>query len=423
MKICFVQPETDYQIMVNRYALSLTFPQIIHSFELRTEEYCIYIYGKNKTPFEQYLLDNCVSHVLITAITSTFPKAVEIASKAKSLGIKTAIGGIFATMNALKIYEHYKIFDYILVGHSNKEMFQQIINEHYGIVYGQEKIAPLSSIAEIVTSEKFSMYSQNDTICYEITNGCPFSCTYCTIKSAFNTPCLVTRNEDIIKKDLCIMAQKWNKLKLIDDDISLAFNSHPKLSLNEFDQVIAEIRVDNINEQIMVKMKEAGITHLLFGIETLDDKFISESNKAISGNWAAKCLSAIEMCQKFGIICRPIIMLTNPTMHLKQLEPLIKQLNGWTSENLIEVLFSFYTPHPGLKVKLKKDELINNNLKKFDHLHLVYKPPFLKETDIQTLIELYDELVVITKSESYNPPVQYVKEDLSEYNIFFQFAD
>lgn len=419
MKICFVQPETDYQIKVNRYALAQTFPQIICSFELKPTEYEIYVFGKNTEPFEKFLLKNKITHILITSITSTFPKAVLIARIAKKHGIITGLGGIFATMNAQKIYDNFNDFDFVLTGHSNQEMLTKICSEHYGIIQGKSEIGQLYSTGDVIVSEKFSMYDKSDIVCYEITNGCPYSCNYCTIKAAFNTPCLFTLSNDAINKDLSILSKKWSRLKLIDDDISLAFSYHRNLSFRAFSQVIAEIRVDHIDEEIIKKLGNAGITHLLFGIESFNSEFIRKSNKSSIDNWELRCLKAIEICQKYGITCRPIIMLTNPNAELRHMEYLITKLKTWIPQNMIEVLFSLYTPHPGLPIKITKSELISNNLNDFDHLHLVYKPPAIQESEIPTLIELYEELVKVTKSEKYNPPITYQKEHYCEYDIFF----
>lgn len=419
MKICFVQPETNYQIKANRFALAQTFPQIICSFGLKPTEYDIYVFGKSTEAFEKFLLKNKITHVLITSITSTFPKAVQIAHIAKEHDIITCIGGIFATMNAKKIYENFKDFDFVLTGHSNHEMLNKICSGHYGIIQGKSEKGQLYSTGNVIASEKFSMYDKGDVICYEITNGCPYSCNYCTIKAAFDTPCLFTMSNDEIKKDLSILSKKWDKLKLIDDDISLAFSYHRNLSFRAFSQVIAEIRVDHIDEQIVKKLSNAGITHLLFGIESFNSEFIRKSKKSLTDNWESRCLKAIEICHKYGITCRPIIMLTNPNAELHHIEYLVTKLKTWVPENKIEALFSFYTPHPGLPIKITKSELISNNLINFDHLHLVYKPPAIQESEIPTLIELYEELVKVTKSEKYNPPITYQKEQYHEYDIFF----
>ena len=72
MKIGFVQPETEYQIRVHRYALAQTFPQMISSFALGPNEYEIYIFGKSAEPFEDFLIARGITHVFITSITSTF---------------------------------------------------------------------------------------------------------------------------------------------------------------------------------------------------------------------------------------------------------------------------------------------------------------------------------------------------------------
>ena len=415
MKICFVQPESEYQIKNKRHALAQTFPQIIASLYLEEEEYCIYIFGRNDEPFISYILNNNVTHVFITSLTSTFPHAVKIAQIAKESGVIVCIGGLFATMNAQIIN-----VEYVIIGHSNRKMLDDIKKGKKGIIdTGLNRPEKLFPISDIVTNRYFAVYKENDPVCYELVNGCPFSCLFCTIKTAFNSPCLVYREENVIERELDALAQKWNHLKLIDDDISIAFQKYNQLSFRNYTTVIAESRVDNVNDIFLRKLQKAGVTHLLMGIEDLDNGFINNANKSSADNWKYKCLKAIDLCQKYNIVSRPVIMITTPETTLKSIDSLRIVLKDWKPQNGIEVLFSFYTPHPGLRIKISRDELVSNNLKDYDHLHLVYRPKHIHPTELFRLIELYEELVFITQSREYNPPIECVYESIAEYMPFF----
>ena len=99
MKICFVQPSTDYQVEKNRYAFALTFPQLISDMGLEETNYVVYISGKCKKDFRRFLKEKSPTHVFITAITSTFPYAEEMAEIAKECQCIVVLGGVFASIN------------------------------------------------------------------------------------------------------------------------------------------------------------------------------------------------------------------------------------------------------------------------------------------------------------------------------------
>lgn len=180
MRICFVQPDTDYQIEKNRHALALTFPQLISDLEIAETNFCVFVAGKNKLPFTEFILINKIAHVFITSITSTFPYAVEFAKMAKSLNCVTVLGGLFPSINYQTIINNFSCFDCVIAGKPNSSVLSKLqsmplTNPIICDTYSNYK----KSLGEIIIDKRFrEIYSEHDTVCYELANGCTYNCSF-----------------------------------------------------------------------------------------------------------------------------------------------------------------------------------------------------------------------------------------------------
>lgn len=424
MKICFVQPSTDYQVEKNRYAFALTFPQLISDMGLEETNYVVYISGKCKKDFRRFLKEKSPTHVFITAITSTFPYAEEMAEIAKECQCIVVLGGVFASINYKVITNNFSCFDYVVVGHPNYTLLSYIIekpNSPQYIVFSMSSNYE-KELGDIIIDVRFRNYfREKDIVCYELTNGCRYNCNFCTMRQAFPKQRPISRSISIIQKDIDKIARQWRKLKLIDDDICNSIHLLKYINLNSFREVIAEIRVDEITENNMQILSCAGITHLIVGVETFDPVFLKRTRKTADPNsWGCKIEKAIRLCQKYKICMRPVVMVVNDSTTICELKKLPLQMKGWTPDNNIEVFCSFYTPHPGMATKKKYESLLTNDIRCFDHLHCVWLPPVFKNEERVIVKEIYSEIVEITKSYEYNPLIEYSCDYIGKYDCFFK---
>lgn len=240
------------------------------------------------------------------------------------------------------------------------------------------------------------------------------------MRKAFPNHKIQKRELAIIQKDLSKLSQYWKKLKLIDDDVSLSLDCLKYLNFKNFYEVIAETRLDHITEKNMQIFSNAGITHLIVGFESLDPSFLKLSKKTTIPNiWAKKAKEAVELCVKYNIILRPVLMILNPTTTIDSMLHYKNLLHEWIPENNVELLFSFYTPHPGVGTHIEYQGLLTYNHRYFDHLHCVWLPPSIDKSEISVISDIYNELVCITKSLDYNPPINLTFDTGDEYSCFF----
>ena len=146
MKICFVQPDTDYQIKQNRHALALTFPQLISDLEIEQTDYCVYVAGKSTCSFDIFLVSQGVTHVFITAITSTFPYAIEFARIAQEKKCITVLGGLFASINYNVVINKNQVLFLNLNAVFAKPLIQFRIDWSVIVHLNHRAVAPLENL-------------------------------------------------------------------------------------------------------------------------------------------------------------------------------------------------------------------------------------------------------------------------------------
>lgn len=416
--LCLVQPSSEYQVFSHKYALALTFPYLIKILKLDEKfRLSLYVEGRSKKAFADYLQEERPCFIFVTANTATFPNAVKLAEVAKAQGCCVILGGLFATMNAEVISTHYACFDRIIKGVPWGDFFDNFPSEK--IVEGRRQYDINFEISNILNSPLFDCY-RNDPICYEITFGCVYNCSFCSLRHIWGTGICSRRSAEVVCSDINRLSGR-HTLKIIDDDILQSPHILEKCDFrSSFKKVIAETRIDRINKQSISALKTLGVTHLIMGVESFESELLVSSLKSHSNNWAEKVFSAIELCSQYQIVARPVLQVLYPEMSKNYLRNILPYIKDWTPKNNVEVFFSFFTPHPGLELsKGMASNLLTNNLSDFDHLHPVYMPKGYDVDDVKKVLYDYNQLVDITESVNFNPYIYSLGNHKKEFDVFF----
>jgi radical SAM superfamily enzyme YgiQ (UPF0313 family) len=116
--------------------------------------------------------------------------------------------------------------------------------------------------------------------------GCPFKCSFCCINSLFGKNTIRYRGIESIIKELDFLVTTYNvkNIKIIDEMFAL----HEKRIVELCNRIIerkydlniwAYARVNTVTEQMLTKMKEAGINWLAYGFESGSRKVLSDVTK------------------------------------------------------------------------------------------------------------------------------------------------
>lgn len=193
--------------------------------------------------------------------------------------------------------------------------------------------------------------------------GCPYQCEFCSSgKIGY-----YLRDIEETKKEIASFAKKGFKEMFIRD-FNFTTNKQFVRELCDFiiDSKIkiawsCEGRVDNVDEELLLKMKEAGCYLIFFGIESGNQKSLDLINKNTTIEQIIKVFS---FCKKIKIKTLGSVIIAYPG---ETKEEILETINFVKEINADYISFNLYVPRYGstLRARLEKDKKLKND-SKFD---------------------------------------------------------
>jgi len=255
--------------------------------------------------------------------------------------------------------------------------------------------------------------------------GCPFTCKFCANPSRI----VEKRNlEDIVAEMEALYQKGFRLFQFIDDTFSFDVGRVKNLCRLIIEKPwhtdiewIASTRVDRIDEELISLMKRAGCVGIAVGLETGDEKLLSEMDKKIKLSDIRK---AREICRKEGLSIKYFVMVGLPGQDWYSIK---KTVNFILETDPTAVTVSIYTPYPGSpwwgdpRVKFVEgtswEEMYSHPE---PHPNLRYKPIVSHtETDYMTSTEISEarQLIVDIFAARYNPERKNILLDVLDKKI------
>lgn len=146
--------------------------------------------------------------------------------------------------------------------------------------------------------------------------GCPFSCIFCS-KSVFENRITMRSPENIIEEiDLLVNKYGIRQIDILDDNftlervrverlLDLIISRNYKICIN----LQSGIRADKVDEELIKKMKKAGVFKVAFGVESGNKAILKEIKKDLDLN---KVLEVSRLARKYGMITVGFFMIGLP---------------------------------------------------------------------------------------------------------------
>jgi magnesium-protoporphyrin IX monomethyl ester (oxidative) cyclase len=254
----------------------------------------------------------------LTAVTPTYPNAVEVAKAAKSRfpNLPILLGGIHATVEPIACARE-EAFDFVVVGEAEitaVELVDAIMagaadfSGIKGLVYRDTDGRVVSSGARALVPDLDdypypAVHLIGDMAKYApahatvlpavpimVSRGCPGACTYCQTKNIFGRRTRFRSPANVVG-EIRALVQRFGvkEIHFLDDVITankkfvrelcdLLKREPYKLHL----EVANGLRADMVSEEILTALKEVGLRNVGFGIESGNDRVLKLVKKGIT---------------------------------------------------------------------------------------------------------------------------------------------
>lgn len=316
-------------------------------------------------------------------MTSNAPRAYELADRIHNEGhARVLIGGMHATSMPEEAGRHA---DQVITGEAEKVILD--------VVEGRktEKIVkgiPIENLDEV----PFPDYSILKTPCTSAnvltTRGCPYRCTFCTTSRMF-APYRQRSVNNVIEELRMYKKMGFKYMNFEDDNFTADKERAKEICRRMIDEglVFKETfffgRTDLANdEELLQLLKDAHLTRVLIGIESLNQKALNSINK---GQNIEDIKRAGKACEKYGIrvIASVVLGLDDDTK-----EDIMRSVKFAKDINAYQLQPAILTPYPGTPVyeqMQKEGRMLDVDWSQFDMMNVTFQPKNMSPWDLQDM--------------------------------------
>lgn len=302
----------------------------------------------------------------ITTASIGYKMAYEIINitKEKFPDIPIAIGGSYTSTVMSKVLEDTKA-DYAVYG-EGEQTFVDLANEIpddkiKGLIWrkGKEIITnppyPLEHNLDKYPFPKYERFELDKHIEKRIpivsSRGCPNRCTFCSIQLVMGYPFRARSPENVVEEIEIWHKKGYKNFEFSDDNFTFNLPRVEKIcdliiqkGLNLEIVLGNGIRADRVNENILKKMKQAGVIWTAYGLESSDPKVLDLIKKDLD---VERLKEAVSLSHKIGMKTQVNFIIGCPGQTWEKFE---KDLELSNELNPNQLRFFNLIPYPGTEV-------------------------------------------------------------------------
>lgn len=226
-----------------------------------------------------------------------------------------------------------------------------------------------------------------------ITRGCPFSCTYCAGYLVSGKK-IRQRSVKSVIEEIKTLYHDYNirEIHIEDDNFTmyhdLVYDFCRQLKENNLNiswTCPNGVRLDSLDEKLLLTMKEAGLYSISVGIESGSDKILRDMKKSLT---TAKIKDKMKLIKDCGLEVSGFFIIGYPT---ETRETIMETINFAVSLDLKRAGFSLFKPFPGTEATrqlMDKGEIKEMSDADWAHFVLadaVYAPPGFTRSEMKAL--------------------------------------
>jgi len=387
----------------------------------------------------------------ISTITSTAPRAYEIAQLLKKRGMPVVMGGPHVTFMADEAL-HYS--DFVLRGEAEESIlpFVQALEsgQDIGKVLGLSfRIGdkffhnpPAAACRELdrLPFPDFSLLKGKlpDIRPVLTSRGCPFDCTFCSVTKIFGRGYRYRSKESVLRE--LRQVEEGEVVFFYDDN----FTANPARTKDLLRMMIeeritprwtAQVRMDAAqDEELLELMRESNCHYVYIGVESINPDTLREYKKHLT---LAKIESGIQKFHEYGIRVHGMFVLGSDHDDVET----IRNTAKFAKKNRIDTIqFMILTPMPGTQQYQDYKEqgrLLTTDWSLYDGHHVVHEPKLMTpfELQVETLRAMrafysyweivkvmfrFDFLAVVLKAYGHRLQVRWQRRNRSYFKLIRQ---
>jgi radical SAM superfamily enzyme YgiQ (UPF0313 family) len=391
MKITLIEPSApDYHIFSMFHLPRLGLPILGTILKEKGHKVNIYVEGLHPIDYDEVYRSDLVG---ISSITSTAPRAYSIAEQVRKKGIPVVIGGSHVTFLP---DEALKYVDYVVRGEGEETLLELVDSiqdgKHFADILGlsyrnngsylHNPQRPLIPDLDMYPYPDFSLIQgieRVSSIPLQISRGCPFNCSFCSVTKMFGRKYRFRNMENVIE-EIIFRLKSFNSPPwfFFYDDNFTANPNQTKIFLEEILRKkikfswTAQTRSDVVRDrELMNLMKRTNCQCLYIGFESVNPETLKLYNKR---QLVDEIRQAIKIIHNYGIRIHGMFVLGSDEDDVK----IIKNTTRFVKKNKIDtVQYLILTPIPGTEVynQMKRENrLLTTEWNLYDGLHVVFQP-------------------------------------------------
>ena len=367
----------------------------------------------------------------ISADTTRYPEAVEIAKRVKDSGKIVVMGGYHVSFLDKEALDT-GVVDFIVRG-EGEYIFLELIKtlEEQGDLHKVKGISWLDNgeyvrNAEALPPKDLDLMPMPARDLMSITEyankmdgmpftnlvtsrGCPFNCYFCS-SSKFGGLAWRFRSAKSVADEIEFLYHTYGykSFSIMDDNFTLS----PKRVFDFADEVEARgltdikwwcfSRIDILlrNEDMVKRMAEVGAYMIFLGLESSNEEVLDAYNKNIGNDDQQK---AVELLRKYGIEIHGSYIIGD----IHETEEMINNTINWARKvNARTTQFSILTPYPGTALYediSRENRFLHKKWELYDALHPTIKLDNLKPEQVSKLLIKAYKKVYLNPSRILNP--------------------
>jgi radical SAM superfamily enzyme YgiQ (UPF0313 family) len=255
----------------------------------------------------KYILETKPDYVGISVNTICFQEFLKMFDSIKDLDVKFVCGGPHVSVMPESIPQEV---DYIVIGEGEKAMLDIVNGKTNSKFVCPEPIKNLDELPgpkwEMFEGIKYWDWMEfldgRPVFSLNTSRGCPFGCNFCSVSSIWGRTYRYLSADKIIE-EIKYLINKYSCHSFYCREDNFTFNKQRVIDFCEKAkplgiEFVCESRIDNLNRELLEKLKDSGLKGLYLGTESGSDRVLKLMNKNIT---VAMIREKVNLIKEVGI--------------------------------------------------------------------------------------------------------------------------